>query len=270
MTEPRTSSLATSDGSRHTVSWVGDDPTHVVLLSHGYGEHIGRYQHVADALVEAGAAVYGLDHVGHGRSDGERAVVPDYDMVVADLHQLADKAREEHPGLPVVLVGHSMGGLVAVRYAQQHQEELAALVLSGPQVAGKDMLAMLLGMPEFPEFPIDPSVLSRDPAVGEAYLADPLVWHGGLQRPTVEAMVGALNALEEGPRLDRVPVLWLHGTDDQLSALDGARPVVESLATGAFESKTYPEARHEIFNETNRDEVLGDLTDFLHRTLASG
>jgi alpha-beta hydrolase superfamily lysophospholipase len=268
MTEPHTWTLTGFDGSRrHAVTWSAGSARYVALVSHGYGEHTGRYQHVADALVAAGAAVYALDHVGHGQSEGDRAVVPDYDGLVDDLHRLDQRAREENPALPVVLVGHSMGGLVALRYAQEYGDTLAALVLSGPQVAGKEMLEQLLALPQFPELPVDASVLSRDPRVGEAYLADPLVWHGGLQRPTVEAMVRALTALADGKRVDSLPVLWLHGTDDQLSPLAAARPVVEAVVTGGLQQRAYPGARHEIFNETNRDEILADVVGFIDRTL---
>ena len=267
MTEPRTWSLDGFDGQRHAVTWSEGVPRLVALLSHGYGEHVGRYQHVADALVQAGAVVYGLDHVGHGRSEGDRAVVPDYDSVVEDLRQLHLRAREEHPGLPVALIGHSMGGLIGLRYAQEHGDALAALVLSGPQLGGQEGLAYLLTLPEIPSFSIDATVLSRDPAVAEAYLADPLVWHGDFQRPTVEAMVAAQHAVEEGKRLESLPVLWMHGTDDQLSPLEGARPVVEAVVTGSLEQRLYSGARHEIFNETNQDEVIGDLVRFLDASL---
>lgn len=267
MTPSHAWTLSGPAGDRNALSWPAEDPRLVVLLSHGYGEHIGRYHHVADALVAAGAVVHGIDHVGHGRSAGEPAVVEDYDVPVADLHRLAQHARAENPGLPVALVGHSMGGLIALRYAQQHGEELAALVLSGPQVAGKEMLQQLLAMPEIPSFGIDASVLSRDATVGEAYLADPLVWHGDLQRPTMEAMVRAMTQLEEAAPLSGLPVLWLHGTEDQLSPLEGARPVIEAtVPSDRLEHHAYAGAQHEIFNETNRDEVLGDLTGFLTRS----
>lgn len=261
-----------TDGGRHAVRWTptgeGGRPRFVALLSHGYGEHLGRYEHVVTALVDAGAVVYGLDHAGHGRSEGERAAVRDYDALVADLHALDDRARKEHPDLPVVLVGHSMGGLVAARYAQQYQDDLAALALSGPQLGGREMLEQLLEMPEMPSFPIDPAVLSRDPQVGEAYLADPLVWHGDLKRTTAEAMVAAQRALEDGPRLT-VPVLWLQGSEDFLAPADTNREVLARLVAGPFEQHLYDGARHEIFNETNRDEVLGDLVGFLRGVVSA-
>ena len=120
----------------------GEQPSHVVLLAHGYGEHVGRYEHVAAALVAHGAAAYGVDHVGHGKSEGERVLIADFERVVDDLHQVDLRARAEHPGAPVVLIGHSMGGLIAARYAQRYGDSLAALVLSGPLVGAWEPLGV--------------------------------------------------------------------------------------------------------------------------------
>jgi alpha-beta hydrolase superfamily lysophospholipase len=172
----------TYDGVRGRLvarSWSGpDEPTHVVVIAHGYGEHIGRYERVADALVGNGAVVYAVDHVGHGKSEGERVRVEDFEDVVTDLHALDERARREHPDLPVVLLGHSMGGLIAARYSQRYGDTLAALVLSSPLVGRWDPAAQLLALEETPELPLDVTTLSRDPRVGEIYAADPLVWHG--------------------------------------------------------------------------------------------
>src|SRR5690625_7359025 len=88
----------------------------IAVLCHGYGEHIGRYDWVARTLNEAGAAVYGADHAGHGRSAGPRVLIADFEPVVEDLHRVVEYARTRHPGLPTLLIGHSMGGMIAARY----------------------------------------------------------------------------------------------------------------------------------------------------------
>ena len=252
-------------GGRLTArTWEGDgEPSHVVLLAHGYGEHVGRYEHVADALVAAGAVVYAVDHVGHGKSEGERVLVRDFEYVVDDLHEVDARARAEHPGLPVVLLGHSMGGLVAARYAQRHGDSLSALVLSGPLVGEWGAAAALLALPELPDDPLDITTLSRDPAVGEAYAADPLVWHGPFKRSTLEAIERGLAAVRSGPSLGSLPVLWAHGEADPLVPVDGSRTGVQQLSGGHHVERLYPGARHEIFNETNADEVLSDVTAFI-------
>lgn len=257
-------------GTLHARRWVPDRaPSYVALLCHGYGEHLGRYEHVAARLTGDGAVVYAQDHVGHGESDGERVLVTDFEKVVDDFQLLHDRAREEHPGLPVVLVGHSMGGMIAARYAQRYGDELACVVLSGPVLGRWAALDALLPLEEMPDAPIDPSTLSRDPAVGEAYVADPLVWHGPFKKPTVRALADCLGTIAANGSVE-VPLLWLHGEDDRLVPYDGTATGWPALA-GAnprAERKAYPGARHEIFNETNQDDVLGDVLVFVHRCLS--
>jgi alpha-beta hydrolase superfamily lysophospholipase len=249
-------------GALHIQAWEHPDPTYVAIIAHGYGEHIGRYDHVAAALGEHGAAVYGLDHVGHGRSDGERALITNFDPVVEDLHLVVEHACADHPDRPVVLIGHSMGGLIATRYAERHGEALTALVLSAPLI-GNPGTAVLLAMEPLPEIPIDPTVLSRVESVQQSYMTDPLVYHGGFKRPTLAAMAAALlDAALDSAQLT-LPVLWQHGQADQLVPLEGSRRLVALLGNAEVTELHYPDARHEIFNEINRDEVLGDTTRFI-------
>ena len=256
-------------GARAARTW--SDPqveaTHVVLLAHGYGEHIGRYRHVAEALVANGGVVYGVDHLGHGNSEGERVLLLDVEEVVSDFHLLDETARAEHPGLPVALIGHSMGGLIGARYLQRYGDTLATAVLSGPVIGETTVAHALLTLDAMPEEPLDVSVLSRDDAVGQAYADDPLVWHGPFKRPTVEAMARGAEAVQSGPSLGQLPLLWIHGVEDPLVPLEHSRSGLEHLRGELFERRHYEGARHEVFNETNQDEVLADVTDFLNRTL---
>lgn len=254
--------IDTPRGAVHVHRWKNPGARYVALIAHGYGEHAGRYEHVAQRLVEGGADVFAPDHRGHGLSDGERAVVEDLDRGVEDLHLVAERAAAERPGLPVVLLGHSMGGLIAARYAQRFGGELAALVLSGPAVGGNPDLVALLELDPIPEIPIDPAVLSRDPAVGAAYAADPLVYHGPFTRTTLEALGAAVQAVAEGGTLGDLPTLWIHGEEDALIPLAHTRPAVERIAGSRLTERIYPGARHEVLNETNRDEVLDDVAVF--------
>jgi alpha-beta hydrolase superfamily lysophospholipase len=267
MTVHTETAIAGTEGRVVVTVWGNDAPRLIVLVAHGYGEHAGRYGHLAERLVGAGAVVYAPDHLGHGKSDGERALMRSAEDPVSDLHSVLELARSEHPDLPVALIGHSMGGLIATRYAQTHPGELSALVLSGPVIGGNPAFTMLLEMDPIPEIPIDPQVLSRDPAVGEAYAADPLVWHGPFKRETLEAMVAATEAIAAGPTFESLPLLWIHGAEDQLAPIDLQRPVVERLRGPRSEQRVYPGACHEVFNETNRDEVVADVVSFLTSTL---
>jgi alpha-beta hydrolase superfamily lysophospholipase len=261
------STLAGHAGALHVRTWERSDPERIVVLVHGYGEHIGRYDHVAAALGDRGAVVWGHDHAGHGRSEGERVLVSSFELLVDDLHLVVTAAREANPDLPVVMVAHSMGGMIGTRYAQRHPDELAGLVISGPILGAPALMAALLSLDEIPDVPIDPAVLSRDETVGEAYAADPLIWHGPFKRPTAAALTSVLLAIAlDAPRLT-TPVLWQHGAEDQLVVTEETRRGIESLrAAGVdIEEHVYPGARHEIFNETNRDEVLADTCAFVER-----
>ena len=270
MSQPtsRPGSLPTSESTVGRVQvrhWSADDPARLVVLVHGYGEHVGRYEHVAAALVARGSSVVGPDHVGHGRTAGEQALVTDLEEVVDDLHGVVDQARGE---LPVVMVGHSMGGLIAARYAQRFREDLAGLVLSGPALGLTPVIEGWLAAPELPSDPIDVAVLSRDPAVGQAYAADDLVHHGGWKRPTLEAFVAADRAVAAGPAFGELPLLYVHGEDDQLVPVALARPVVERLAGPDSELHVVPGARHEVFNELGKEETIAQVAAFAERVTA--
>ncbi|WP_336212356.1 alpha/beta hydrolase [Nonomuraea sp. LPB2021202275-12-8] len=269
MAESREHSFVGTRGRNAAREWPNEDPRYLAILVHGYGEHIGRYEHVADTLVRHGAAVYGPDHMGHGGSAGERVLIEDFEDVVTDVHAVDERARAEHLDVPVVIIGHSMGGLIAARYAQRYGETLAALVLSGPVIGEWGVIGALLALDELPDIPIDPATLSRDPSVGDAYVADPLVWHGPFKRPTLEALDATIKVIAKAGTLGALPTLWIHGADDQLVPLAGSRTGIEAIRGGDLTERIYPDARHEVFNETNRDEVLADVTAFIDRALAT-
>lgn len=261
-----------STGNRVARTWragSGAPARYIALLCHGYGEHIGRYEYVAETLTRHGAIVHAVDHQGHGKSAGERVVIGDYERVVDDFHRLDSLARQQDPELPVVLIGHSMGGMIAARSAQRYGDSLAALVLTGPVLGRWDVVPATLAQDPIPYEPIDVRTLSRDPAVGEAYNADPLIWHGPFKRPLLQALQNCLDTINAGGSLGDLPTLWLHGEDDGLVPMDGTAEGIQRIRGSHFESKRYPEARHEIFNEINRDEVLTDVATFIDTVLAS-
>ena len=241
--------------------------SHLVVVAHGYGEHVGRYERLADRLVADGAVVHAVDHAGHGRSEGERVHITDFEDVVADLRTLVETARGEHPGLPVVLLGHSMGGLIAALYAQRYGDTLAALVLSSPLVGRWDAAAQLLALDAIPDVPLDITTLSRDPAVGRRYADDPLVWHGPFKRPTLQAIVRGLDAVANGPSLGALPLMWIHGEADTLVPVGGSRAGIEHLRGPDLVERTYPGARHELFNELDAEAVMDEVAAFIRRVV---
>lgn len=257
--------FAGTEGQIALRTWELAQPRYVCLLVHGYGEHMGRYDHVGDTLRAHGAAVYGPDHIGHGHSDGERALITDFEHVVDDLHAVAEIAAR--PDVPTVVIGHSLGGLIAARYAQRYGAELRALVLSGPVLGEWPEATDLLDLPEIPDDPLDLSTLSRDPAVGVAYDRDPLIYHGPFKEKMLRAIASTLHVVNTGPKLGDLPTLWVHGQADALVPLRGSTIGIKALAPASLTTRIYPDARHEVFNETNRDEVLTDVTSFIEGVL---
>ena len=258
-------------------AWLPAEARAVVVIAHGAGEHSRRYEHVARRLVDAGYAVYALDHRGHGLSKGRRALVDRMDRVIADVRTLVGRAASENPGRPLFLLGHSMGGTIGIAFAARHQEELAGLALSGPVAvleAASPALRVVASVlstltPGLGVFAVDASLVSRDPEVVRAYREDPLVFHGKLPARTVAELAAAVGRFPaEVPRI-RLPLLVMHGTKDALAPVAGATMVHERAASGDKTLRLYEGLYHEILNEPERQTVLDDLLSWLDDRSAS-
>jgi alpha-beta hydrolase superfamily lysophospholipase len=260
-------------------SWspAGDQPAKgVVTLAHGYGEHSGRYAYVASRLTAAGYAVYAPDHHGHGLSKGKRGRIS-LTAAIMDLHQMivtVSKAR--HPDAPQFLLGHSMGGAIALRYAIAHHDRLTGLVISAPLAAvdggaALKMVGKLLGLilPGAPVGRVDPRLVSRDKAVVDAYVADPLNYHGPIPAGVGRQFLLSSDALPEDVRRISVPTLLLWGTADRLCPPRGAEAVAANIGSGDFTKRTYAGLFHEILNEPERDQVLDEILSWLTSHTAS-
>jgi len=259
-------SFAGSQGIVHYERWQPTGPLQrLVLIVHGYAEYGARYGHVARVLVEQGAAVYAPDHIGHGESDGERALITDFEQVVDDLRTLVDIASEEHPSSPLVIIGHSMGGLLAARFAQRFPDRVAGMVLLGAVIGDWHWAREVLAAPELPAASTDFSGMSRDPVAVQAYASDPLIYHGPYKRPLLEAEIVALGRFQA--QLDRLvmPVLFCHGTDDPYVDYRTSLAAVEAMPSTDVTIRLYDGARHELVNETNRDETIAEIAHFVAR-----
>ena len=279
MSEPLQSSFAGAGGVEiFWRAWLPTrDPTAVVAIAHGAGEHSGRYAHVADRITDEGYAVYALDHRGHGRSQGSRALIDRMGNAVADLDKLIVFGTRRHPGAPVFLLGHSMGGTVAVSYALTHQDRLSGLILSGPLAAIDPVsaptrlaaTALSRLAPRVPAVAVDSSLVSRDPAVVEDYRHDPLVHHGKLPVRTVAELAAAIAAFPDRVGAIRVPTLILYGTEDGLCPPRGSEMLARRIGSTEITARSYAGLYHEILNEPEREQVLDDICSWLAARVAT-
>lgn len=268
----QTLSVAGAHGNKivYDVHRPESEPVGVVLLAHGLGEHARRYLHVAERLTGLGYVVVAPDHAGHGRSDGKRLGVKDFNDFTDDLHTVI--AQLDHVDGPTFLVGHSMGGAIALKYALDHPEQLDGLVLSGPALIPGDelppilvKLAPVLGRlaPWLPSTGLPASAVSRDPSVVAAYEADPLVWHGKIPAGLGGALIETMGTFPGQLPSLTMPTLVLHGGDDSLANPEGSRMVGRLAGGDDVTVKIYQGLFHEIFNEPERDAVLDDVTTWL-------
>jgi acylglycerol lipase len=260
-------------------AWLPDGDVHAVLLVvHGYGEHGGRYGNLVERLVPRGFAVYALDHRGHGRSEGPRGHVGRFAEFVADLHALRVRVEDEQRGKPLFILGHSMGGLIAVRYLLSHASGLSGAILSSPAFGIHNepsrlldwlgrLLSRIAPRTSF-QGNVDPQYLSRDPTVGRAYAADPLVHRRASARFFTEFKWAMRNALDRAGEIG-LPILILQAGADQLVQVRATEAFAASVGSEAKQFHLYPEFYHELFNETEKERVFDDLEQWLETRLTA-
>jgi alpha-beta hydrolase superfamily lysophospholipase len=249
-------------------SWLPRASERIAVLVHGYGEHSGRYEHTASDLARAGFEVHAYDQRGHGRSGGIRCHARRFEHLLDDLEGFVAAVRAERPPLPVIVVGHSMGGLVVAAYASWRNPNVAGVVASAPVLSIPEGLsrARVIAAHVLKWFAprlslaseLDPEALSRDPEVVRAYLEDPLVQRK-ITASLASEMLSAMKRTAAAAAAVRVPMLLLHGEGDRICPVAGSRNFFEQLKVTQRELHTYPGLRHEIFNEPERAAVLDDL-----------
>ncbi len=252
-------------------SWLPDGvPRDHLVLAHGYAEHLGRYRAVAKVFTDAGYAVHALDHRGHGKSGGTRAVIDSFANADADIDQLVDRVRRESGFARIKLVGHSMGGSLALNYALNHPEKLSGLVLSGPAIGGglPKVQVLLLSLisriaPALGMIQLDAEAVSRDPQVVADYKADPLVFLGKVPARTAREMMHAISTYPARVESMQLPCLLMHGSADSLVLAKDAQPLFDAIASPDKTVRIFDGLYHEIFNEPERLEVLGIVKDWL-------
>ena len=258
-------------------SWLPEGESRAaVVLVHGLGEHSGRYEYLAAHCSARGFAVHALDHYGHGKSDGLAGHVERFSVYLDGVRELVGRVRDEHPGIPLFLLGHSMGGLIAAAFLREAQSEFRGAVLSGPALksdAAPPAIVLWINRllswlaPTLPMIGLDPAGVSRDAKVVRAYVGDPLVHHGKVRARLIAEMMAAMNkTLAQAPDIN-LPILIMHGEDDVLTSPDGSREFFAHAGSADKTLKIYPGLYHEIFNEPEKDVVLTEMTDWLEAHL---
>ncbi|MCX6007607.1 MAG: lysophospholipase [Chloroflexi bacterium] len=253
--------------------WLPDgQPKAVIVVAHGLGEHISRYDNLINHLVPRGYALYGLDHQGHGKSEGQRIYVNRFQVYLDDLKTFFDMVRKDNPNLKIFLLGHSMGGLIATAYTLQHQQELTGLIVSAPFLKAGDsvsggtiMAARVVSVlaPRMGVQALDSTYLCRDKAVVEAYDKDPLVCRKKITARLGSEMFSTMAKIEPLMYTITLPILIMQGSDDKLVSQDGSKTLFAKAGSKDKTLKIYDGFYHEIFNEKERDKVFADLDPWL-------
>ncbi|KQV48720.1 hypothetical protein ASC95_22745 [Pelomonas sp. Root1217] len=269
----------TDDGLQlHLRHWAATAPTRgQLLICHGLGEHIERYAHVAAALNAAGWDVHGWDHRGHGHSEGPKGDIPEPDSLLRDTARVIDAVRQ--PGKRFVLLGHSMGGLIAARFAAEAltgkpaawSRPLDGLVLSSPALdaglSGFQKLLLAVAGSLAPGLAVSnglkPEWISRDTAVVKAYATDPLVHDRITARLTRFIVDSGTRAIGDAPRWQQRTLLMWAGADRCVSPR-GSEAFASAAPANVLATRPWPGLFHEIFNEPEKAEVLKTLTDWLN------
>jgi len=271
-------SLTTSDGLKlYAKEWKPESKAKaVVVLVHGLGEHIGRYEHVAQRYTDANFIFRGFDLRGHGKSEGAHGHAPSYDQLMKDIDQFIQMAHIAYPELPVFLYGHSLGGALVLYFGETCQNDLRGIIATSPglaptepvpaiKIAAGKLLAKIA--PKFKmQNALDLSGLARDPEVPEKYRKDPLV------HPFISASLGT-ELLTKGKYIVdhassfSLPLLLLQGSADRLVNAPMTAEFADKVPQNLLTYKVFPGFYHELHNEPQKDQVFEEMFKWLDRNL---
>jgi alpha-beta hydrolase superfamily lysophospholipase len=251
------------------------DQRALVVITHGHGEHAGRYMHVAEALVERGIAVVAMDLRGHGRSEGARGKLMDWDELREDMRRILEVLGEDYDSVPKFLYGHSVGGTISLDYVIRNPTIFHGVIASAPSIGQPNIPAYLFAISRvvsviYPSFSmatqLDQTALSRDPDVVEAYRNDPLVHSRGTARFGTELLKTAEWIQAHAADL-KTPLFIVHGSEDRLINPEYSRRFFENVR---IEDKTFlelPTGYHEPHNDLDKDLVIRRVGDWIEAHL---
>ena len=254
-------------------TWSCENARGVVIITHGIAEHCGRYDHVAQSLVEGGYTVISFDLRGHGKSSGKRNYINSFQDHLNDLDAILARAKKNYSDLPVFLFGHSMGGGIVTLLTIERQPDVKGILLSGPSVKVSDDISPLLQkisgilsvlVPKLPAIKLDSSGISRDPKVVEDYDSDPLNYREGILARTGAEILKSTKAITSQASKISLPILIMHGTADKLADISGSEMLYGKVSSEDKTLKVYDGLYHEILNEPEQDQVKADMLSWLN------
>jgi alpha-beta hydrolase superfamily lysophospholipase len=255
-----------------------DDPKARLLIVHGLAEHSGRYVPFVNFFVPKGYAVYGMDHIGHGRSDGHKVFINKFDDFSTTLKMMVDRISTEESKKPIFLVGHSMGALISLVYLIEHQKDIDGCIISGPLVKIPDSVPtvqIIAGKvlskiaPKMGVLKLNPQKVSRDPEVVRSYIDDPLVFSGQVTARLSAEISSAIAHLRQNFDKISCPILILQGDADKLVDANGAPELYKHAASKDKTLKIYKGLYHEVYNEPEKVNVFNDVNHWIHHVISA-
>ncbi|MEK7702653.1 MAG: lysophospholipase [Nitrospirota bacterium] len=267
--------LQTADVALSYRSVVPENPRAAILIVHGLSEHKGRYLQLQTELAEAGFSAWAYDQRGFGKSTGNRTDMADYHELLSDLQKMVTRVREESRKLPLILLGHSLGGAVMATYCIDNPKEAEGLILSAPAyeffpLPKMTHFAGIFMYRLFPKvlipYPTKKDGLSHDPKIARAFKHDPLVQSSGTSRFYHEFRRMNEHLREQADRIT-LPTLILQGTADATIVPSGAQSLYDKIKSEKKQLIFYEGFYHEPFNEIGRERVIVDVVSFIEKLL---
>lgn len=254
-----------------THTWETDSPIGKVIIIHGYGEHAARYGETAGRLNRAGYSVYSYDRRGEGASEGKRASIKRFDTQVEDFVLFKDRIDTE--SLPTYLMGHSLGGLIAVKYLIDYQpDDIRGVILSSPLLKPDDDMAPILQkiapivaslLPWMPSVKLDVNLISRDANEVKKYIDDPLIYHGATNAKTGYEFLKAMSYVQSNFSKFEYPFLVMHGSEDKITDPKGSQMLYDGSSSKDKTIKIFEGLYHETMREPEKEMFFESVTSWL-------
>ena len=261
------------DADIYYQTWLPDGEVKAaILLVHGLGEHSSRYGSLVERMTALGFSVYAVDHIGHGKSQGVRKHVDSFSDFTDTLDIFIKRVKKWHGDQPIFVLGHSMGGLITAQYLLKHQSLFAGAILSAPALKVSDGISkikIIIGkflarfFPKVGLLPINPSKISRDPAVVQAYMDDPLIHKGKTSARLASELLKTIGSVQKKSTEIVLPIFIFQGTEDAIVHPQGSQEFYDTINSKDKTLKMYQGLYHEAFNEPEKEQVYNDVEQWL-------